>query len=595
MRALVALLALALVASGCDGSASSEEDAVQTAAPSASATPTSSPTPPPPGPAERLGLAEGWGPSVAELDAATRKVRRLSVPELAGQVIVAAYDGTAAPTALVRRLGLGGVIAFSDNITGTSQIRGVNRRLQRSRPHGWPLLTSIDQEGGTVERVKGEATRFPTFMSAGAARDADLTERAYAASGAELTGLGFVVDYAPVADVTSGPDDPTIGARSAGSDPDLVATQATAAARGFWSGGVIPVLKHFPGHGSVPADSHKTLPVQTKTLKQLKAVDLVPFEAAIDAGLPAIMVGHIDVRAVDPGVPSSVSRPVVTGLLRERLGFDGLVVTDALDMAGVAGRYGPGRSAVMALRAGVDVLLMPPDPAVARAAIVQAVRKGDLPRSRLRQAATRMVALLLHHRDAAATGKAPGSGRAASRALSAAAITSAAGPCAGRLVAGRIVASGDSDAVAAFVPAGTAGGLTVLTRRTPPADLTRVEPRPPRKAGQSKKAHRRAVRRWRQRERRRRADLDAWQSAEDQRLAGAATVVLTRTAGATADVVVAVDTPYVLGRSRAPVKLATYGVTPGAMTALVAFLTGQATAPGRLPVAVPGVRRGCGA
>ena len=207
----------------------------------------------------------------------------------------------------------------------------------------WPLFLGVDQEGGVVERLRRAATRFPTFMSAGAAADPALTRTAYAASGAELRGLGFTVDFAPDADVTSGPGDPTIGSRSASSRPAAVAEHVVAASTGFAESGVLPVIKHFPGHGSVPADSHLTLPVQTKSLEDLESSDLVPFRKAVEAGLPSVMVGHIDVRAIDPRVPSSLSRKVVTGLLRDELGFDGLVVTDSLRMAGVTRGRTPGR------------------------------------------------------------------------------------------------------------------------------------------------------------------------------------------------------------------------------------------------------------
>ena len=288
------------------------------------------------------------------------------------------------------------MIAFSANVASAEQVRAVNRALTRQVPRTWPLFLGVDQEGGVVERLRGAATRFPTFMSTGAAGDAGLTQEAYAAGAAELRGLGFTVDFAPDADVTSGPGDPTIGSRSASSRPGVVAEHVVAAATGFSSAGVLPVIKHFPGHGSVPADSHLTLPVQGRTMAQLEASDLVPFARGIEAGLPAVMVGHLDVRAVDPRVPSSLSRKVVTGLLRDELGFAGLVVTDSLEMAAVTRGRDPGRTAVQALRAGSDVLLMPPSPAVARAALVRAVRGGTLPRRRLEQAAARQIALLTH-------------------------------------------------------------------------------------------------------------------------------------------------------------------------------------------------------
>ena len=581
-------VALALVASllaGC-----SDGDAPEPGADPSTPAPSSA-EPAPPTPAEQLGLATGWGPSARELDLAAGVVRRMRLPDLAGQVIVADWSGTAAPVKLVRSLHLGGVIAFDDNIASTAQIRTVNRTLERQVPRRWPMFLSVDQEGGIVERVQGEATRFPAFMSAGAADDVAATRRAATASGAELRGLGFTVDFAPDADVTSGPGDPTIGSRSIGSDPDLVARHVVAAANGMSESGVVPVLKHFPGHGSVPADSHTTLPVQRRTRARLDAIDLAPFRAAVDAGVPAVMTGHLDVRALDPGTPSSMSRRVVTGILRHDLGFDGLVVTDSLQMAGARpGRDGGARQAVRALRAGNDVLLMPPDPAAARRGIISAVRRGDLARSLLERAAARQIALLLTSEPdtpRARRGAPPGSAAPASRALSAAAITVAAGPCRGRLVESAVSPSGDGDAVAAFTTAAQVAGLQVLLPRTPPLGLTRVEPRPERPALRD---------RWRARERRRIDQLATWRDREEDRLAQGTQLGFAGYGDGpiSGDVVVAVDTPYVLGSSDAPIRIATYGDTPSAMRALVAVLQGRAEAPGRLPVEVSGLaRRGC--
>lgn len=579
-----------LVASltACDGQdpGGDEEGSAEGAA--ATSTPTTPPTP-----SEELGLAAGWGPARAELDRAARIVGRMRLPDLAGQVIVADWQGTAAPVRMVRDLHLGGVIAFSANVASADQVRSVNRTLTRQVPRKWPLFLGVDQEGGVVERLRGAATRFPAFMSAGAADDPGLTQEVYAAGAEELRGLGFTVDFAPDADVTSGPGDPTIGSRSASSRPGVVAEHVVAAATGFATAGVLPVIKHFPGHGSVPADSHLTLPVQTRTRAELEASDLVPFARGVEAGLPAVMVGHLDVRAVDPRVPSSLSRKVVTGLLRDELGFEGLVVTDSLEMAAVTRGRDPGRTAVQAMRAGSDVLLMPPSPAVARAALVRAVRSGDLPRRRLEQAAARQIALLTH---LSGPGTARGSAPAASRRLSAAAVTVTDGACSGRLVGDAVHAYGDPGAVATFTPAAQAAGITVLARRPPPAALTTAEPRPERRKKERKRAYEKRVRVWAKAETRRERRLDAWNAGEDARLAAGTQVGFTgfKDAPVDGEVAVATDSPWVLGRVGAPTRIATYGDTPAAMQVLVDVLTGRATAPGRLPVAVPGVARpGC--
>lgn len=545
-RAGTALLGCFLMLASCStdrgAGASAPEAAVSTAVtspPSAPVSPSSlrSRTQPSRAPG-------GWGPTREEQQRAQRIAARLPLPRLAGQVIVAEYDGTGPPTALVNGLHLGGVIVMADNIGTTSELRRSNRALQASaREAGrrWPVFIGVDQEGGIVERVKGRATRFPAFMSAGAADETSLTRRAAAASGAELRDLGFSVVFAPSGDVTSGPQDPTIGSRSAGSRPRVVARQMNAAVEGYLAAGILPVVKHFPGHGSVPADSHVELPVQDRTLRQLREIDLVPFRAGVKRGAPSVMVAHIDVRAVDPGVPATLSRPVVRGLLRRDLGFRGLAVTDAMNMAAVAERFPSGEAAVRALLAGNDVVLMPPSPVAARDGIVAAVRSGRLARSRLEQAAARQIAVLLHQRDTepAITRKPGTSGRASYR-LSAAAATVASGPCRGRLVGSSVRAFGPADAVARFEAAAQRAGL---------------------------------------------------------RTGSGTTVALVGYggSGASADVVVTTDTPYALGRSTARVaKIAMYGDTPGAMRALVEVLTGRSRAEGRLPVPVPNVqRRGC--
>ena len=482
-----------------------------------------------------------WGPTRDEVALAVAYVDQMSLPEQAGQVIVASYRGTGAPTAEVRRLHLGGVIAGTANIGSLRQIREVNRQLAAEYARrGYPGFLSVDQEGGTVARVTRYATRWPSFMAAGAADDTDLTRKVAAASGGELAGLGFTVDLAPDADVTAGDRDPAIGTRSAGGSPALVARHVVAFARGLADAGIVPVLKHFPGHGSVSTDSHRGLPVQRKTQEALLTSDLVPFQDAIGDGIPAVMTGHIAVLSEDPGVPASLSAKVTTGLLRDQLGFGGLVVTDALDMTAVTARYPDAQAVVQALASGADVVLMPRDPRRARDSIVRAVRSGDLSRNRLSQAAARMLATLIHTKAQGSRPTAPGSGAALSLRLSRAALTSVSGPCSGRLVRKHVRVYGPDALRRAFKRDGHRVGLRF--GKGPKVYLVPYGARAPRKA----------------------------------------------------DVVVALDRPGVLGRTRARVRLATYGDTDASIRALVDVLVGHARAPGRLPVAVPGVpRRGC--
>lgn len=564
LTALVAsLAAAATLAAGCSGSTEpgGDDAAGKAAQASQDVRPTAS---------ERLGLEPGWGPTRAALDRAARAVGEMTLPELAGQVIVARWSGTTTPTAMVEDLDLGGVIMFEDNVVSAEQVRRTTTQLQRGVRRPWPLLVGVDQEGGLVERLTTGVTRFPAFMTAGAADRPRLTQQAYAAAGAELRRLGFTTDFAPDADVTVGPSDPVIGSRSAGSDPALVAEQTVAAARGYLAGGVLPVVKHFPGHGSVTTDSHLALPVQGRSRAELRDTDLVPFRAAVDAGLPAVMIGHLAVTAVDPGVPATVSRPVVTGLLRDGLGFDGVVVSDALEMAALDG---VDRPAVGFLRAGGDLVLLPPDPAATRASILAAVRSGDLDRRRLEQAAARVGAMLLRQQASAPRRGGPTSAAGPARALSAAAVTVATGACRGPLVRGPLVPMGDAAAVGAFRTAAVAAGV-------PLGSVSQTRPPRPTPTGRDR-ADARA--------------LDAWRAAPPSTVVDGTPVRLGTTAGPGAPgVLVATDSPYLLGYADAPVEVATYGTTPGAMTALLRVLTGEARAPGRLPVAVDGVvRRGC--
>jgi beta-N-acetylhexosaminidase len=536
-RRLAAILAtVCVVATACSSGDPSGETSAEQPQRQADPTPDSSPPKRPSDPHQPT----GWGPTRGEVADARQAVADMSVRELAGQVIVAAYSGTEAPVDLVERYHLGGVIVMTENIASVPAMADAMRTLQDEVPRDWPLWLSVDQEGGIVQRVGEPMTQFPAYMTAGAATSRDPVRAAAAASGSELIRAGFTVVYAPDADVTTGPSDPTIGSRSAGSRPGRVGKTVLASLQGYDRSGIIPVVKHFPGHGSVPADSHEVLPVQGASLATLKQRDLRPFGAAIEAGASAIMISHIAVRHIDRGVPSSLSHQVVTGLLRRQMGFEGVTVTDALNMGAIVNTYGAGGAAVKALRAGVDVLLMPADVPAAIRAITSAVHSDRLPRERLADAATRMIALLLHEQTVDSKGRALDSSRKQSLALSRAGITVVDGPCRGAMVDGAVQPVGDSDAVAAFTDAADAAGLSVGSG----------------------------------------AVIDFVGYGEGS---GAG------------DVVVTTDTPYALGDSQAgTARIALYGDTPEAMRALVDVLTGERRAPGRLPVPVDDVsRRGC--
>ncbi|MGV9554875.1 glycoside hydrolase family 3 protein [Streptomyces sp. NPDC003522] len=345
-------------------------------------------------------------------------ISRMSLEEKVGQVFVTRVHGHSATdpdpadadanlaefgvrtaAELIARYRVGGVIYFTwaHNTRDPLQIADLSNGVQRASlglPRGLPVLISTDQEHGIVARVGRPATLFPGAMAIGAGGSRSDARTLGRVAGAELRAMGVRQDYSPVADVNVDPANPVIGVRSFGADPRAVAELAAAEIRGYRAAGVAATAKHFPGHGDTAVDSHHGFPVITHTREVWEALDAVPFRAAIAAGVDAIMTAHLLVPALDPsGDPATLSRPIVTGLLREHLGYDGVVVTDALDMAGVRTKYGDDRVPVLALKAGVDQLLDPPRLDVAWNAVLRAVRDGELTEARLEESVLRILRL----------------------------------------------------------------------------------------------------------------------------------------------------------------------------------------------------------
>jgi len=341
-----------------------------------------------------------------------QKVGQLFVIEVAGRDADAPSDaakainqrmyGVDTPAQAVAKYQPGGVIYYTtrnndDNIGDPAQVARLSNGLQRaavSLPTRIPLQISVDQEGGAlVARFGPPATQMPGNMALGAGRSATDAKRSAEVIGTELASVGVTQDYAPVADVNVNPNNPVIGIRSIGSDPRLVSDLVAAQVRGYRAGGVSAVAKHFPGHGDTATDSHFGLPEVTHTRAELEAIDLPPFRAAIAAGIDSIMTAHVVLPAIDPGVPATMSHKILTGLLRDELGFDGLIVTDALDMQGATATYPPDVAPVRAFLAGADQLLVPPQMDTAYNAVLAAVRSGEISKKRLDESVYR---ILLH-------------------------------------------------------------------------------------------------------------------------------------------------------------------------------------------------------
>lgn len=384
--AVMAVLALAACSGGEPPQAS------QPSAPdSAAGAPTTDPDAP-----------TGWGPTEGELAEAAAMVADWDARQLAGQLIVGRYAGTdpQVPADLVRRHRLAGIQITSSSILSRDQLVATTDAVSRAvaaTGRDFPAVIGVDQEGGVVSHLDGIATTFPSFATAGAAvqgsgrAGVEAVREAAAATALELRQLGFTWVFAPVADVTIGAADPTIGSRSPSTDPRVAARTVAAAVQGYDASGIVSTVKHFPGHGSATADSHLTLPRIDASLEQLQGRDLVPFDAAVDAHAPAVMVGHLDVPALEPGVPTSLA-PATYEFLREEVGFEGVAITDSLGMGAVVATTKP---SVTAIKAGADLLLMPADTARAATTVTAAIESGEIPRSRAEEAAARVVALQL--------------------------------------------------------------------------------------------------------------------------------------------------------------------------------------------------------
>ncbi|MFD2763449.1 glycoside hydrolase family 3 protein [Micromonospora eburnea] len=506
-------------------------------------------------------------------------VRTLADEDLVGQVLMPYAYGSSAtrvspgsaagnqelagvdtPAEMVARYRLGGVIlvGFSaddptsgnqatTNVDNPEQVRelttGLREAAGKLAAGPAPFLIGTDQEYGVVTRITDGVTLLPSSLAAGAAGDAALTEAAWRAAGAELAAMGINMDFAPVADVLT-TRSTVIGSRSFGADPERASAQVAGAVRGLQAEGVAASVKHFPGHGLSAADSHQDLPVVSQSRAVLDSTAFPPFRAGIDAGAMAVMSAHLDVEAIDPGTPATFSRKLLTDVLRGQFGFEGVVITDGMNMA-PAKRWSPGEAAVRALNAGNDLILMTPNVTQAYDGLLAALRDGSLPRARLVEAVTRVLTMKFKLADRptpdlSTLGSAEH--RAAAADLAAAAVTMLRGRCDAPVTGPVTVtsAAGRDRARAALTEALTAAGVDVVPSGGRIVHL-----------------------------------VGYGDGAGDLR--------------ADAAVTVAMDTPYVLADAKSPTLLATYSSSQASLTALAGVLAGKALPAGRSPVPVTGL------
>ncbi|WP_051468456.1 glycoside hydrolase family 3 protein [Actinomadura oligospora] len=315
-------------------------------------------------------------------------VARLTPAEKVGQLFVPTVGDAAQGREMVRRYHVGGVIYFPENLRTPRSTAKLSNALQKASKI--PLTIGVDEEQGIVSRTPF-VTRFPGNMTLGASHRPADAQAAAQATGAELRAVGINQNYAPDADVNVNPANPVIGIRSFGADPALVARMTRAAVAGYQQAGVAATAKHFPGHGDTATDSHTGLPVIRHDRATWERLDAPPFESA---GADAVMSAHIVVPKLDDsGDPATLSRNVLTGLLREKLGFQGVIVTDSLQMEGVREKYSDRSVPVRAINAGADQLLMPPSLPVAYKAVLKAAKSGKIPQARLDDAVARILRL----------------------------------------------------------------------------------------------------------------------------------------------------------------------------------------------------------
>lgn len=323
-------------------------------------------------------------------------------PEAIVDIGTATAAGDATKQA-INKTPVGGFVYFSDNLQSEQQVQDMLRNVQKYSEDriGLPAFLSVDEEGGTVARVAStgrfDVTDVGDMAKIGASGDVDQARQAGETIGSYLSELGFNLDFAPDADVLTNPDNTVVKKRSFGSDPRVVSDMSLAVAQGLAQHQVHSVYKHFPGHGATAGDTHQGYAYTDKTLDELKQSELIPFENAIQNNAAFIMAAHISApRVTGDDTPASLSKTMITDILRGQMGYDGIVVTDAMNMGAVTEQYTSAQAAVKALQAGADIVLMPEDFQEAYQGVLDAVKDGTLTEQRINESVTRIVKVKVH-------------------------------------------------------------------------------------------------------------------------------------------------------------------------------------------------------
>ncbi len=328
-------------------------------------------------------------------------LEKMSIEEKIGQLFIVGIENTKLDeytATFLKEHKIGGVLLFGRNIKNNAQVRQLTEELQalKTGPGGLHLFIAVDQEGGRVNRLPGEHGAFPSAKELASGGDENNVMIAAEQMAIQLKGLGINLNFAPVLDINSNKDNPVIGDRAFGDTPDVVTKMGLAFIEGTLEQGIIPVAKHFPGHGDTGTDSHTELPVINHSIERLDEFELIPFKGAIKNDVPMIMVAHILLPEIDKDYPATLSEAIIEGILRERLGFSGVVVSDDLDMGAITGLYSISDAATRAIKAGVDMLIIGhnrDNMSEAYDAIVTAVAEGYIKSSRIDEAVVSILKL----------------------------------------------------------------------------------------------------------------------------------------------------------------------------------------------------------
>ncbi|WP_252863440.1 beta-N-acetylhexosaminidase [Paenibacillus riograndensis] len=403
---LTALILLLLLATGCNSNAATPSRTAAPAPTPATGAAPEQPAGPSSSPKASLPAAAEPGPLPSqEVDALTRKIAGMTLEEKIGQMLLVGIDGTTLEAEAKRMITddkVGGIILYADNIKDLKGMVNLINALKKSNTmNSAPLFMSVDQEGGKVSRMPKEYASIPSNGKVGNSNDADAAGTMGKLLAREVRAGGFNMNFAPVLDTNSNLDNPVIGDRSFGSTASIVSKLGIAEMKGIESEGVVPVVKHFPGHGDTSVDSHLELPVVNKTASQLAKLEWLPFQAAFKEKADAVMVAHILFPHIDPDYPASLSRIIIGDQLRGDMGYQGVVITDDLTMGAIMKHFDLGTAAVETVDAGSDILLIAhgyENEQVARKALLHSVRGGTLDESRINESVYRILALKQKYR-----------------------------------------------------------------------------------------------------------------------------------------------------------------------------------------------------